>query len=699
MTGSSCDEPIGKSWADMVEEDEMEEHSVENQDENSSKETTTSPNLVKIETGDETQLVASASGSRWAAISSNEKTDASTISNGTPVSRWAALDADRTYPRSSFINRNDYYRPTGGRLNRSAFEEDTRDYRNGGFSNRSNFNSVDRHRNYHELKREDETPEVKQAIAAWNNYQPNDDSDEESNEPKGPSNPSNYPYNVVLVTPQKPILETKRKDLPYDEKAARAATHTTNFSFSWADDVSDTSDNDEEDLIRLSGKASDQGQGNIPSSIAQEKVNTSPSQNALDSTEPIENKAVKEESIENASTDIEGQQPVAKEALHIEEQHRIERAESVVQQEEKPVYQWGVLDEYKEFEAKQSRSTDAIDKEQEAEAVSAWHSLKAPIEEEKEELEQQEENNNDWQKEANWTQNQGEASHWQPDTPEQSLPEPANSWNTSATTEWNQTNESATQSLGWDTTSTPDQPTKEKKSFEFKDTWRNKIQSTEDNSTRWKSFAETNDMPVVRTEDKAPAYTLPTSQPEISQPEPKPSILHEVGFSLSDFQGELEPKKTAKKDPQPTISLDWKEFANQEEESEASSLSVSINKEAKLHQANVSLFEPSQPIMLRLSDICEKEPSQDIQLKSSEKDPIQHVQLKLSDFNVQEKPKEKEYIPPKEERNSWGNVRQDAHVIPQSIDVPQGTSQPRRRIQMGGAHWAHLQKSLLSNKK
>ncbi|OBZ86233.1 hypothetical protein A0J61_05715 [Choanephora cucurbitarum] len=852
MADSLRIEPTGKSWADMVEEDEINEPLTESQDENidDSKETPP-PDSVTIETNDETKTDSQTSGGRWDSLAADREKPSA------PVSRWAALDADRTHPRSSFNqHRNDPYQPTGGRLNRSVFEDSAYDNRNGGFQNRNNFSNGHRYREYHELNREDETPEVKKAIAAWNNYQPNDESDEENNQPKGPANPSNYPYNVVLITPQQPAVSQK-KELPYDEKAARAATHSANFSFSWADDMSDTSDNEEEDLLRLLGKAPDQDQNDTSTSPVKEKIN--PPQNLSDPAQPAGNGEVREEAV---ITDTEDQQPVLEKKEeqdqsiaeekkpviekeeHIAEEKEpvVEEKESVVEEkepvveekeptankgepvveeentkrqeeepatekketkmeeeesivekeehttketeliakkedcaekkaepvveeertvtEEKPVYKWGVLDDYKEFEAKKSEPQPAVtmSKEQEAEAVAAWHALKVPVDEEETRSEQT--NSDEWQKEAGWTQTenveeeeeegktekeQGGSDKWQkeaswaqfgereaektekkkeqtssdewqkeaswtqtassswqqPDTPEQT---PSVSINSSDTTDWNQPNESTVQNEGWQ--SNLDQETDERqKTAGFKDSWRNKIQPVkEDNSMRWKSFAETSNVVETKRNDRGPSYALPTTQPVISQPEPKPSVPQEVSFSLSNFQEEPKKEKTT-----PTISLNWGEFAQQEDTTTGvpSSISVSTNKESGTHQATISLYDPPEPVVLRLSEIYRQEPVQlrledmsveNVQLEpENDTKPVQHVQLKLSDFTIEKSPPKQP-----EERNpdAWGSVSQDAFVRPQRMDVPTGTSQPRRKkIQMGGAQWAHLQKNLLANKK
>ncbi|KAI8373429.1 hypothetical protein EDC96DRAFT_572639 [Choanephora cucurbitarum] len=859
-------EPTGKSWADMVEEDEINEPLTESQDENidDSKETPP-PDSVTIETNDEPKKEPQTSGGRWDSLAADrEKSSA-------PVSRWAALDADRTHPRSSFGQHS--YQPTGGRLNRSVFEDNAYDNRNGGFQNKNNFSNGHRYREYHELNREDETPEVKKAIAAWNNYQPNDESDEENNQPKGPANPSNYPYNVVLITPQQPTVSQK-KELPYDEKAARAATHSANFSFSWADDMSDTSDNEEEDLLRLLGKAPDQGQNDASTSPLEEKISPPSPQNLSDPAQPAENGEVKEEVVTTHTEDqqpvlekkeekdqsiseekepvIEKEEPAAKkeeepiaeekepiaeekepiaeekepiaeekestvnkDELVVEEENtkmqeepatekkepKAEEKESIVEEEkhttketepiaekeecaepivreertmteEKPVYKWGVLDDYKEFEAKKPKPAVTMSKEQEAEAVAAWHALKVPVDEEetrnepthsnewqkeaswtqtdeteKEEkdqnssderqkesswtrfgeleaekktssdewqkeadwtqtekpeeqkIEKEQEGSNEWQKEASWTQfrelevekkkeqtssdewqkeaswTQAASNSWQqPDTPEHTPSMPVNS------NDWNQPSESALNEG-----SNLDQETE--KATGFKDSWRNKIQPVEeDTSMRWKSFAETSDVVETKRDDKGPSYTLPTTQPVISQPEPKPSVPQEVSFSLSDFQEE--PKKT------PTISLNWGEFAQQEDTAVPSFIS---NKESGTHQATISLYDPPEPVVLRLSEIYKQEDMsvENVQLASDSK-PVKHVQLKLSDFTIEKSPSQPE------ERNpdTWGSVSQDAFVRPQRMDVPTGTSQPRRKkIQMGGAQWAHLQKNLLANKK
>ena len=84
---------------------------------------------------------------------------------------------DNYHGRNTDLPRNDRWRedpPSGGRLNRSAFEDE--DGRNGGFNNKANFSREKRYQEYQELTSKeaakDESPEHKNAIESWNAYKP-----------------------------------------------------------------------------------------------------------------------------------------------------------------------------------------------------------------------------------------------------------------------------------------------------------------------------------------------------------------------------------------------------------------------------------------------------------------------------------------------------------------------------------------------
>lgn len=250
-------------------------------------------------------VVLGAKASRWASAPSDPidppkaprwgRSTPSDTNSGASASKWASSSTSSFGNRSRYDDsrgryndrHNNYDVSTGGRLNRSTFEQDSgrlnrstfensgrlnrsnfesssrnhydidfdRQDRNGGFDNRNNFKS--------KIRKEPEDEESAQAIKNWNAYKPPADEnkplprlkhpEEEKvkevfredkplppieDEPTAAENKSLSP--VVEDKPLPPV-EKKKEKLPLEDIA--------NFKpvFSWADDMDDSSDEEEEE--------------------------------------------------------------------------------------------------------------------------------------------------------------------------------------------------------------------------------------------------------------------------------------------------------------------------------------------------------------------------------------------------------------------------------------------------------------------
>lgn len=223
-------EPKGKSWADIVEEDEQSElldsqheerplaskeepneesdaalvdaHAVSTTPSSDQQADSNKDSIAPQEppTVEDKPILTGSRASKWASAPSEpraqskwQSSSSSASKGGTMASKWASApdspsrsryDSNRNTRYDSYnrfggngLPRNDRWReerPSGGRLNRSAFEDE--DVRNGGFNNRANFSREKRYQEYQELTSKeaakDEALEHKNAIESWNAYKP-----------------------------------------------------------------------------------------------------------------------------------------------------------------------------------------------------------------------------------------------------------------------------------------------------------------------------------------------------------------------------------------------------------------------------------------------------------------------------------------------------------------------------------------------
>ncbi|RCI00505.1 hypothetical protein CU098_009440, partial [Rhizopus stolonifer] len=452
---------------------------------------------------------------------------------------------------------------------------------------------------------------------------------------------------------------------------------------------------------------------------------------------------------------------VAKDSKEGTKEAVAEAAHESFASEEKPVYRWAALDDYKEPEPKKPKTKlpPKMSREEEDAKVAAWHALKVPADEE-----DNEEPSSSWNEES--------------EKPVESTP----SWNGNT-----EPTAAAAAAASQGSQSVPAEPNENKpvwgqlndvqspKKQVVKDTWKNKLQVVDsDNTSGWKSFASMNEVapsklknssvvsdqkpkssrvvshqelkrsPSVsyqepkqewqapsEPENKAPtwysaaeetkSWSTTINQIEITQPTPQQRKPHEVSFSLNDFQEE------PKQGPQ-TISLSWKDFTmdNGSSEKPMSVASLDSGEHSTTRQpirATIALYDKPTSVPLKLSDFdsngnsAPSAPQISLRLDDLTQNtkPVESVHLKLSDFaqtsqGQLETNNDSGLSPSKhtvtninqpiEERNpdKWGSVSDD-YVSKQAQHFSTETSHPRRKIQMGGMQWANLQKNLIANKK
>ncbi|CAO3646385.1 unnamed protein product [Mucor hiemalis] len=495
-------------------------------------------------------------------------------------SKWASAPSTSSYGynnRSRYDNNNDRYgnrsrynnsdRPTGGRLNRSVFEDDTnkendsferrnhydkesdRDTRNGGFDNIDNFKYRKQPAEVHEAEAE--------AIKSWNAYKP--PADENKIKPiAAPAQPAPAPAPTIT----KPQEEKKKDDkLPLDEIA--------NFkpaSFSWADDIDNSSD-DDDFFDRIAIKSvEDESLSNVDIATPEPALNDAPEPIAKDDDTPAPEPIEKDD-------DTPAPEPIAKDECFkvnesmeekplppvynwgsLEEPEVVTKSEPEAQPaveppavettiddnadiENKPLptYSWGSLEEYKPVVTATEPAAVVVDEES---ALLAWKTLgESAVEIEEKPLPVTPptevevvatESDADWNKNVAWNT--------------ESQPQPEESWNNGTAVEeqpqqhWSNAAVAEEQPRQWSNDAVIEgQPQQQWNSMDFaapaaeakpviKDSWKNKLAPTEqDNASAWKSFAETTAIPAptpptVKKEEPKIDISAPQSWDTVQNP-------------------------------------------------------------------------------------------------------------------------------------------------------------------------------------
>ncbi|KAL0144332.1 hypothetical protein V8B55DRAFT_1585292 [Mucor lusitanicus] len=438
-------EPKGKSWADIVEEDEQSDllNSQHEECTLASKEASNEESDAGLQDASFAAAAAAPSSSSDQQADSNEeeqppKTQDKPVTAGTSASKWASAPSeprvpskwqstsssrvgsmaskwasapdspsrsrydsnhqnrhdsysrfggnDDRYGRNNDLPRNNRWRedpPSGGRLNRSAFEDV--DTRNGGFSNKANFSKEKRYQDYHELAIKeavkDEAPEHKKAIESWNAYKPPAEENEETakqlvkaaseaEQQTSTDQTTKQAQQDVPIAQKEESKEIEVSPTKTVEPVKPASSSSPSLkpvsSFSWADDIPDDNSDDDDDYP-------------IPEDWIKPKVappaDTTPVQETS-ATPPAAEVDIKEPTTDDLSAKSDPGDKTDEAKPELSQPTRdTDPADATSEatattpsaeapsppKEEKPTFTWGALDDYKEPAITQSEGDGNAD--------------------------------------------------------------------------------------------------------------------------------------------------------------------------------------------------------------------------------------------------------------------------------------------------------------------------------------------------
>ncbi|KAL9538318.1 hypothetical protein MBANPS3_011021 [Mucor bainieri] len=460
-------EPKGKSWADIVEEDEQsdllnsqhEENPSASKEESNEEESdaalqdaasappssdqqadSSSSNEQPPKAQDSPVLIGSRA-SKWASAPSEPREPSKWQSTSAPkagsmASKWAnapdspsrsRYDSSRhdsysrfggnedRHGRNTDLPRNNRWRedpPSGGRLNRSAFEDE--DARNGGFNNKANFSKEKRHQEYRELTSQeavkDEAPEHKKAIEGWNAYKPPAEEDEETakqlakaanevEQTTADQTAKEEQHEVPIVQKEESkeieVSPTKAVE-PVKPAVSSSPSLQPVSSFSWADDIPDSNSDDDSDYPIPADWITPKVTTQADTTKVQE-ASATPQAAENDIAEPATDD-LSSKPDPGAAADAKNSPPEQVNSESTRDTDLVDGTAAVLSEttaptsppteaprEETPTFTWGALDDYKEpviaepSNADTAALTDRLPEKPEEPAQPAWADESATI--------------------------------------------------------------------------------------------------------------------------------------------------------------------------------------------------------------------------------------------------------------------------------------------------------------------------------
>ncbi|EPB90113.1 hypothetical protein HMPREF1544_03089 [Mucor circinelloides 1006PhL] len=318
----------------------------------------------------------------------------------------------------------------------------------------------------------------------------------------------------------------------------------------------------------------------------------------------------------------------------------------VQEQEPKPTYTWGALDDYKEPEviAKPEVEFVSISKEDEEAAISAWNSIKLPEEPELKEEEPQEPVNNapSWNSVAQEPEPVKAEPSWNAKSEEPSwdTAAQATSWGAVEQPSWSEPfttiePNAQQQQQDWSTSSFQEASSVTSKSS-IKDTWKNKLPTVvDDNVGGWKSFAET----VAAPPEPVAAPPEPVAAPPEPVAAPPEPVFKktERGSAASKWKHDryngaelLYPKPSQKKPHNLSFKLnDFKEATDNEVHFRLKDIQAQDSPKISIKDDASDRQITGQDIVLRLSDLTAGRPLNSALQQQGPKEVV----LSLSELN------------------------------------------------------------------